>query len=152
MRHLRLGLFVLLSFAPGLVAGALAQEPPPPSVPEAPPPPAPMLVIHHRPSMLMQSLYATTVVAQGLDIHSTFKVLDAGGKETNPIMAPLTKHRAAFIAAKVGITAALIYATHAISKNHKVYGAIALIVANSVVAGIAAHNYRVAKGLTNPPR
>lgn len=97
-----------------------------------------------RPSLLMQSLYATTIVVQGLDGHSTFRALDAGGKEGNPLIGPLAEHRPAFLALKAGIAATAIYLARDTSKTHKVRAALTLIAINSAYLALIANNYRVA--------
>lgn len=96
-----------------------------------------------RPSFLMQSLYATTIVVQGLDAHSTFRALDAGGKEGNPLIGSLAERRPAFIALKGAISTGTIYAARDLSKRHKVAAVLTLIGINSAYAALIANNYRV---------
>jgi hypothetical protein len=95
-------------------------------------------------SLVMQSLYATTVVVQGLDAQSTFKALDAGAVESNSLVKPLASNRPAFVALKVGMSAAFVYAGHDLSKGHKLGAILALGLVNSVYTAIALHNYHVA--------
>ena len=38
-------------------------------------------------STALKSLYATTIVMQGLDVHSTLAIVSRGGAEANPLMA-----------------------------------------------------------------
>jgi hypothetical protein len=99
---------------------------------------------HGHISLVMQSLYATTVVVQGLDAQSTFKALDAGAVESNSLVKPLASNRPAFVALKVGMSAAFIYAGHDLSKRHKIGAILALGLVNSVYTAIALHNYHVA--------
>jgi len=96
------------------------------------------------PSPLMASLYATTAVMQALDVHSTLAALDAGGVEANPVMAGLTKNRAAFIATKAAVAAASILAAREMAKRNKVAAALTLVAINSAYAWVAHHNYQVA--------
>lgn len=96
-----------------------------------------------RPSFLMQSLYATTIVVQGLDAHSTFRAIDAGGKEGNPLVGSLAERRPAFLALKGAISTATIYAARDLSKRHKVAAVLTLIGINSAYAALIANNYRV---------
>jgi hypothetical protein len=99
-----------------------------------------------RPSrVLITSLFVTTAVMQGLDTHSTFKALDAGAVEANPLMRPLVNHRGAFVALKVGMAAGLIYAGHHLYKKNKVAGALALAAVNAAYGLIALRNYDVAR-------
>lgn len=97
------------------------------------------------PSPLMTSLYATTAVMQALDVHSTLAALDAGGVEANPIMAGLTRNRAAFIATKAAVAAGAIFAAREVAKHNKVAAALTLIAINSTYAWVAHHNYQVAR-------
>lgn len=96
-------------------------------------------------SAVMHALYGSTIVVHGLDAHSTFAALDAGAVEVNPLLRPLTRHRASFIAFKSGVAAGTIYAAHHMSKRHKVAAALTLLAVNSVYAMIAANNYRAAR-------
>jgi hypothetical protein len=96
-------------------------------------------------TMVLNSLYAATATMQMLDVHSTVKALDRGAVEANPLMAGLVQHRAAFVAAKVGVAALSIYAAKRLARNNRV-GAIATMVAlNSAYAMIVANNYRNAR-------
>lgn len=104
------------------------------------PPPEPK-----RPSIVMLSAYTVTAIVQGLDAHSTFKALDAGGVEVNPFLFDVAKNRPAFIALKAGVAAGLIYAGHGIARKHKVVSVLTLAAINSVYIGLAANNYRAAK-------
>jgi hypothetical protein len=98
-------------------------------------------------SFVMQSLYATTVVVQGLDAQSTFKALAAGAVESNSLVKPLASNRPAFIALKAGMSAAFIYAGHDLSKRHKIGAILALGLINSAYTAIALHNYHVAHAM-----
>jgi hypothetical protein len=98
-------------------------------------------------SGLMSSLYVSTAVMQGLDVHSTMMALDRGGAEANPLMKGLTGNKAAFIAFKAGITATTIYAAHQTSKKNRVAAIVTLVAINSAYAMIVSHNYRVARSL-----
>ena len=97
-----------------------------------------------RVSPVMQWLYATTVVTQGLDAQSTFKALSAGAAESNSLVKSIAANRPAFVALKLSMATAFIYAGHDLSKRHKVGAIIALTLVNSVYTAIAINNYRVA--------
>ena len=98
-----------------------------------------------RPSVLMMSSYAVTAIVQGLDAHSTFKAIDAGAVETNPLLTPLANNRAAFVALKAAIAAALIYEGHGTSKQHKIRALLILGAIDGAYIALARHNYRVAR-------
>ena len=106
--------------------------------------PPPQRVAGSRPSILMVSSYAVTAIVQGLDAHSTFKALDAGAVETNPLLTPLANNRKGFIALKVAIASALIYEAHGTSKQHKIRAVLLLGAIDAAYVALARHNYQVA--------
>lgn len=97
-----------------------------------------------RPSLVMQSLYATTILMQGLDAHSTFRAIDAGARQTNPLVAPLAGYRPAFIAFKGVVAVALIHKARDLSRRHKWVSVLTLTGINSASAVLIAQNYHVA--------
>ena len=98
-------------------------------------------------SLGMLPFYASSAILQALDVHSTFKVIDLGGREGNPMLAALVNHRPAFIAVKGAIAASSIYAVSRIAKHNK-FAAIAMGAAlNSTYAMVVNHNYKLAKNL-----
>ena len=107
--------------------------------PAAPPSP--------RSSRVLASLLVSTVVMQALDVHSTFQVLDRGGLEANPVMAPLAGNRGAFIATKAAVATATVLAARHLGKRNKVAAIATLVAVNSAYAFVIDHNYRVARGL-----
>jgi hypothetical protein len=94
---------------------------------------------------LMSSLYATTAIVQGLDLHSSLRAFRAGAVEGNPLMGPVTKNRAAFVATKAAVTAATILATRKIAKKNRVAAVITIVAVNSAYAMIVGHNYRLSR-------
>ena len=94
---------------------------------------------------LLNSLYASTAVMQGLDVHSTVMAFRGGAVEGNPLTAGATRNRAAFIATKAAVTAATIFAAKKIAKKNKLAAVITLVAVNSAYAMIVAHNYRLAQ-------
>ncbi len=96
-----------------------------------------------RPSLL-PALYGTSAFLQGYDAYSTLTVLKHGGVEVNPVMTGITRHPAAFIGLKAGVTVMSIMAAERMWKNHNRVGAIVTMVAsNSLMAMVAANNARV---------
>jgi hypothetical protein len=100
-----------------------------------------------RQSPALRSLYATTAVLQALDIHSTMLALDRGAIEANPLMAGVTKNRAAFIATKAAVATGTILAARRLSKRNKVAAIVTLVAINTAYGFIVQHNYKVARGL-----
>jgi hypothetical protein len=99
------------------------------------------------PSTLMTSLYASTVVMQALDVHSTMSAFGAGATEANPLMEGVTKNRAMFMAVKAGVAASTILAARQLSKRNKVAAVATLVAINSAYAMVVSHNYRVARSV-----
>ncbi|MFI5177503.1 MAG: DUF5658 family protein [Vicinamibacterales bacterium] len=97
-------------------------------------------------SALLSSLYASTAIMQGLDLHSTFTAFDRGAVEANPMVAPIASHPAALIVAKSAVAATTIYAAHRLSKRNKAAAIGMLVAVNSAYAVVVAHNYRVGSG------
>jgi hypothetical protein len=95
----------------------------------------------------LNSLYVSTAVMQGLDVHSTFAVLNSGGGEGNPVMAGVVTNKAAFIGIKAGIATGTILAARQIAKRNKVAAIATLVAINSAYAFVVQHNYRVARSL-----
>jgi hypothetical protein len=96
--------------------------------------------------VVLGSLYATTVILQGLDVHSTLSAINHGGVEANPMISPVASHAVAFVAMKSALTATSLVAAHHIAGHNKM-AAIALLAGiNSAYALVVAHNYHVASG------
>jgi hypothetical protein len=92
-------------------------------------------------------LYAGFVTLQGLDVHSSVTVVDRGGRETNPLLAPLVNRPAAFVALKVGATAGTIFVAEKLRRRSRVGAIVFMVALDSAYATIVAHNYRVAHRL-----
>ena len=104
--------------------------------------PRPITSVGHI-SFVMQSLYVSTAVVQGLDAQSTFKALSVGAVESNSLVKPFAANRPAFIALKAAMATAFIYAGHDLAKRHKFGAILALGLVNSLYTAIALHNYHV---------
>jgi hypothetical protein len=89
-------------------------------------------------------LYISLANLQVLDVASTYRVLNAGGREANPVAARVVNSPAALIALKAGTTAGLIAATERLRKHSPKAALIVMGALNSVMATVVAHNYSVA--------
>jgi uncharacterized protein DUF5658 len=98
-------------------------------------------------SPALKSLYASTIITQALDVHSTMAVVNRGGTEGNPVMAGLVNNKAAFIGVKAAVAATTILAARKISKRSKTAAILTLVAVNSAYALVISHNYRVARSL-----
>jgi hypothetical protein len=93
---------------------------------------------------LLNSLYATTIAMQVLDIHSTIQALNSGAVEGNPIIGKVAGNPGALIATKAAVTAVSLWAAHKVSKHNKAAAVITLVAVNSAYAMIVSNNYRLA--------
>ncbi|MGH7634591.1 MAG: DUF5658 family protein [Gemmatimonadaceae bacterium] len=97
-----------------------------------------------KPSIVLTSLYATTILVKGLDAHSTFKAINNGARESNPMIGPLSGSTPGFLALKAGIATATIYAAHSLARRNKIAAIAALVAVNTSYALIVRSNYHVA--------
>jgi hypothetical protein len=104
-------------------------------------------VFDNRHTMPLLPLYASTVLLQALDVHSTLQVLGHGGGEGNPLMQGMVSNKGVFVAAKAGVAAASIYAASRIAKRSKVGAIVTLVGLNSAYAFVVSHNYKLANEL-----
>ena len=93
-----------------------------------------------RPAALVP-LYVSFAALQALDIHSTLRAPELGGREANPIVGGMLGSPAAFVAAKAGMTAAVYYASERLWKRNKAAALVTMIGLNCAYASIVAHNY-----------
>ena len=141
-----------------LVSGgyAAAQEPEAPvlrivaeqAVPAvAPPVSAPPEVVRaeqHRPGALVP-LYVSFGALQILDARSTLHAVDRGGVEANPVMKGVVSHPAAFFAVKAAATTGVIIASEKMWKKNRTAAVVFMLAANSAMAWVVQHNYRIAR-------
>jgi hypothetical protein len=94
--------------------------------------------------LVLPTLYAGSALLQGFDAYSTLTVIKHGGVEANPLMKGITNHPAAFIGLKAGVTVLSIVAAERMWKERNRMGAVlTMVVSNSVMAMVAAHNASV---------
>jgi Domain of unknown function (DUF5658) len=95
-----------------------------------------------RPSVLVP-LYVSFATLQGLDVHSTLRAPEFGGREANPIVGGMLGSPAAFIAAKVGMSASIYFVSERLWKRNKTAAVLTMIALNSTYGAVVAHNYAV---------
>jgi Domain of unknown function (DUF5658) len=96
-----------------------------------------------RPAAL-PALYASTVLLQVLDAHSTLTAIEHGAHEANPLMQDVAAHPGALVAVKAGVAAGMIYLAEKNWRRHPVAVVVMMVVFNTVQAIVVAHNYKVA--------
>jgi hypothetical protein len=94
---------------------------------------------------LLTSLYFGNVALHALDAHSTFRALDAGHAEGNPLMRWSTDHPLAFASMKAAATAGTIYVAEKIRKKHPRRAVLFMVGINAASALIVMHNYRAVR-------
>ncbi len=94
---------------------------------------------------LLNSLYVTTAVMQGLDAHSTLYAISRGATEANPFMANVVEHKSTFIALKAGVAFSTIMASREMSKRNRVAAIVTMVAVNSAMAYVVQRNYRIGR-------
>ena len=90
----------------------------------------------------MPALYAGNIALQVMDTHSTFRALNAGMVESNPVMQWTTDHPVAFVSMKAAATATTILVAEKIRKKYPWRAALFMAGVNTAYALIVSHNYR----------
>jgi hypothetical protein len=95
-----------------------------------------------RPALLVP-LYAGFVALQAADVITTFRALDQGAVEGNPVMGGVVRNRAAFVAMKAGMTVGTLWMSEKLWKKNRVAAVVMLSAFNIGYALVVAHNARV---------
>lgn len=98
--------------------------------------------IRQTPRALLPALYAGNIALQVMDTHSTFRALDAGMVESNPMMRWTTEHPVAFVSMKAAATATTILVSEKIRKKYPWRAALFMAGVNTAYGLIVAHNYQ----------
>ena len=98
-------------------------------------------------SGVLRALYISTPIVQAVDGFSTMRVIQLGGREQNPLMAPIVSNPAAFAVTRATIAFGEIYMAHGMAKRNKFLAIGALAGLNTAYVMFAAHNFRVARAL-----
>lgn len=100
-----------------------------------------------RPTTTLNVLCVSFAALQAVDLHTTFRALDNGAREGNPLLGGFASNKAAMIGFKAATTASTIYLVRKFGVRNRVASTIFMAAVNSAYAIIAAHNYRLAKAL-----
>jgi hypothetical protein len=93
-------------------------------------------------SAALLPLYASFVVLQVLDMHSTRYALDRGAVEGNPAVKGLTGTTVGMAAVKAAGTAGVIFVNEKLRTKNKAAAVGMMIATNSMMAWVVQHNYR----------
>ena len=100
-----------------------------------------------RPPVLIP-LYVSLATFNLLDAHSTFRAVDAGARELNPLVAGFANNRGALLAVKAGVAMGTVFLSERMWREGKRKSAVAMVAVLTVAnALIARHNYRVASSM-----
>ncbi len=91
----------------------------------------------------LNALCVSFAALQALDLHATFRAIDNGARERNPVLGGISSNKAAMIGFKAATTAGTIYLVRKFGVRNRVASTILMAAANSAYAIIVAHNYRV---------
>lgn len=98
-------------------------------------------------NLAYHSLEVTYIGLNALDVFSTYKVIERGGYEANPVMAKFVHNKAAFIGIKTISTTAFLSACRIIKKD-KPKLAFALLLAGNIGYGfLVNHNFQLSARL-----
>jgi hypothetical protein len=98
-----------------------------------------------RPKALVP-LYASMSALQGLDAVSTWRALGSGGgREANPLMAPVVSSPSSMVALKAGVAGSMIFASERMWKTNRKAAVLLLIGTNVGYAAVVSHNFAVSR-------
>ncbi len=90
---------------------------------------------------------ASTFLVQMLDAVSTQRVLQAGGRELNPLLRPFVGNEPLWYGFKSVSAAAYVLAEHSLGRRHKFLAIGTTLAINGVYFAVARHNFGVAAQL-----
>ena len=97
---------------------------------------------HERRPDPLVPLYVSFSALQVLDIHSTWRAVDRGAVEANPVLRGVVGNQVGLVALKAAGTAGLIYASEKMWKRNRAASIIFMVAANSAMAWVVQNNYR----------
>jgi len=86
-------------------------------------------------------LYASFAALQLVDMHSTWRALNHGAVEANPLLSGVAGNKAVLITAKTAGTAAVIAVSERLRKKSRTAAVVLMISANSGMTWVVEHNY-----------
>ena len=87
-------------------------------------------------------LYLSLGALQALDTYTTYRVLQTGGTELNPVVRNVTGNFAAILGVKAAATAGTVYFAERAWKKHRRGAVILMVAINAVTAAAAANNMK----------
>ena len=103
----------------------------------------PVVVVQEQRPAALPALYLSLAGLQAYDVYSTHAGLARGAAEANPLMAPMAGETAGMIVIKAVSTATTIVIAERLWRTNKTAAILTMVVANGVMAAVAANNARV---------
>jgi hypothetical protein len=97
-----------------------------------------------RPGTLVP-LYVSFSTLQVLDAHSTWRALDGGAVEANPLVRGIAGSRVGMLSLKAVGTAGIIFASEKMWKRNKAAAIALMIAGNSAMGWVVQNNYRAVR-------
>jgi hypothetical protein len=97
-----------------------------------------------RPAALVP-LYVSFSTLQVLDTHSTWRALNRGAVEANPLVRGVAGSRIGMLSLKAAGTAGIIYASEKMWKKNKAASIALMFAANSAMGWVVQNNYRAVR-------
>ena len=86
-------------------------------------------------------LYASFAALQLVDMHSTWRALNHGAVEANPLLSGVAGNKAVLLTVKTAGTAGVIAVSERLRKKSRTAAVILMISANSGMTWVVEHNY-----------
>jgi len=91
------------------------------------------------------SLYASFAALQFVDMHSTWRALDHGAAEANPLLTGVAGNKAGLVTVKAGGTAAVIAVSERLRRKNRTAAMIFMVSANCAMTWAVQHNYQTVR-------
>jgi hypothetical protein len=95
-----------------------------------------------RPAILVP-LYTSFITLQALDIHSTLRAPQFGGREANPVVGGMLGSPAALIATKAGVSAGIVLVSERLWRRNRAASIVTMAALNGLYTAIVARNYAI---------
>jgi hypothetical protein len=93
---------------------------------------------------LLTPLYVSFATMQALDMHSTLRALNNGGREANPMMGSVVKSPAGMAALKATTSLGIVMLSERLWKQNRAAAVVTMVALNAVYGAVVTHNYSVA--------
>jgi hypothetical protein len=95
-----------------------------------------------RPAILLP-LYTAFIALQALDVHSTLRAPQFGGREANPVVGGMLGSPAALVATKAGVSAGIVLVSERLWRRNRAASIVTMAALNGLYTTIVARNYAI---------